>query len=292
MLRARAAGGALLLAVLAAWVTAGPARAQSQPGQAEITKLAGRVEVLRKGQSQWAATALGARLVDGDEIRTHPGGSAELRLPDGSTLVVVENSRLVMNRLQFDARAQTRTALLHLVAGRVRASVAHAAISLVRTRQSNFAISTPTAVAAVRGTLYEVGFDAAQRIMHVAVLVRDPNRPEGLVSCASFVQALGTVLVQEGLASIATPWGGCGAPVPLALLPDAGLIGTLRNPVVPPAGALNDPVTLPAFIPGLVGAPPPVIGTGFPGIGTLAPEPPSTLGQNLQQTPASEPATQ
>ena len=268
------------------------APAQTAQGQAEIAKLAGRVEVQRKGQSQWGATAVGARLGEGDEIRAHAGGSAELLLPDGSTVVLAENSRLVVNRLEFDPQSKSRTALFHLVAGKVRAAVAQAAVTLVRARQSNFAISTPTAVAAVRGTLYEVTFDAAQRIMRVAVLVRDPNRPDGIVSCASFIQTLGSVLIREGLASQATPWGGCGAPVPIATLPDAALIGTLQNPIVPPPAAFNDPVTLPPYIPGLTSTPPPPISTGFPGINVNAPEPPSTVGADTLQTPASQPANQ
>jgi hypothetical protein len=280
--RARVAGA--LLALAAAFAPAA-AWAQAQgPGHAEVVKLAGRVEVQRKGApAQWAATAVGARLADGDEIRAHAGSSAELALPDGSTVVVAENSRLVVNRLEFDTQGKSRTALFHLVAGKARAAVNQAAITLVRARQSNFAISTPSAVAAVRGTLYEVTYDAAQSTMRVAVLVRDPKRPDGVVNCASYVDSLGSVLVREGLASSATPWGGCGPPVSIRFLPDANLVGTLFNPIVPPSGAFNDPVVVPTNIPGLTAAPPSVINTGFQGGGDA----PSTIGAD---TPATVPA--
>jgi hypothetical protein len=50
------------------------------------------------------------------------------------------------------------------VVGKVRAAIAQTAITLVRTRQSNFGISTPTAVAAARGTIVWVYFDGATLI--------------------------------------------------------------------------------------------------------------------------------
>ena len=53
---------------------------------------------------------MGAKLVAGDEIRAPVGASAELALPDGSTLFVAENSRLAVSKLEFDAQEQTRLA--------------------------------------------------------------------------------------------------------------------------------------------------------------------------------------
>src|SRR5262249_9497651 len=78
---------------------------------------------------------------------------AELKLPDGSTLLLSENSRMVLTRLKFDPRTREReSSYVHLVVGKVRAILASASVTLVRARQSNFAISTPAAVAAARGT--------------------------------------------------------------------------------------------------------------------------------------------
>jgi hypothetical protein len=57
--------------------------------------------------------------------------------------------------------------LLHLVVGKVRATIAQAAITLARARQSNFAISTPTAVAAARGTILWVFTDGQKSMMAV-----------------------------------------------------------------------------------------------------------------------------
>jgi FecR protein len=148
---------AVVLSVLV--VGAVPTPSAAQQSTAELTKVVGRVEVLRKGQTQWVPGVIGAHLAEGDDIRAFSGATAELTLPDTSTVVLAENSRLLISRLELDPKNQSRTVLLHLAVGKLRATIAQAAISLVRARQSNFAISTPTAVAAARGTIVWVFTD-------------------------------------------------------------------------------------------------------------------------------------
>ena len=173
--------GAVLIAILTGLILladAGTAFAQaSTAGTAEIRRLAGRVEVLRKGQTQWVPAVAGMRLTEGDDIRAWDAASAELLTTDGSTLVLSENSRLFVTRLEYDARNQTRNALFHLVTGKVRAIVSHAAIRLIQARQSNFAITTPVAVAAARGTDFVVMFNDVRQEMQMAVLVEGPPTP-------------------------------------------------------------------------------------------------------------------
>ena len=166
--------GALLVLAIA-----GSAEAQLRAGTAELKAVTGQVEIQQKGQTQWAPAVVGAKLAEGDNIRAHAGGSAILGLPDGSTLFVSENSRIVVTKLEVNQQNQTRNVLIHLVVGKVRAVVAKASITLVKARQSNFAITTPTAVAAARGTDFEVTCNAAQQVMRVAVLPepRDGSKP-------------------------------------------------------------------------------------------------------------------
>jgi hypothetical protein len=154
--------GALLVLALAGPVTA----QQALPG-AELKRVVGRVEILSKGQTQWIPAVVGARLAEGDDIRAYSGATAELALPDTSTVVVAENSRLLLTKMEYDTQSQSRLVLLHLVVGKVRATVAQAAITLARVRQSNFAISTPTAVAAARGTILWVFTDGQKSMMAV-----------------------------------------------------------------------------------------------------------------------------
>jgi hypothetical protein len=159
------------------------AEAALAPGQAEVKRVTGKVEVMAKGQKAWAPATAGMKLAAGDDIRAHAGSAAELALPDGSTVFLAENSRFVVQQLDFDATDNTRVASFHLVVGKMRAVVSKAAVGLVRTRQSNFSISTPAAVAAARGTDFEVTYDAAQKTMRLAVLKEDADdegpRPGG-----------------------------------------------------------------------------------------------------------------
>src|SRR6266511_3659420 len=154
--------GAVLFLVLS-----DPVSAQPAAPNAELKRVIGRVEVLRKGQTQWVPAVIGDRLVEGDDIRAFSGAQVELVLPDTSTVVLAENSRLLVTKLEFDPQRQSRVFLFPLPVGTVRATVAQAALTLARIRQSNFAVSTPTAVAAARGTIMWVYTDGASTTMAV-----------------------------------------------------------------------------------------------------------------------------
>jgi len=127
----------------------------------------GRVEVLQKGQTQWIPAVVGAQLAEGDDIRAYAGAMAELALPDSSTVMLTENSRLLLTKMEFDTQNRSRFVLLHLAVGKVRATIAQAAVALTRARQSNFTISTSTAVAAARGTIMWVFTDGDKSMMAV-----------------------------------------------------------------------------------------------------------------------------
>jgi hypothetical protein len=230
---------------------------------------------------------LGAKLVEGDDVRAFSGASAELQLPDGSTLLVAENSRIVMTKLDFDQTNQSRVVLVHLAVGKVIATLTQGALTLVRARQSNFAITTPTSVAAARGTQYEVLTDAGQT--RVAVLAEDqkaapaPWRQGSYVECIPLGQPFQRTTVLAGYVSVE-----CGPPSSVSLYPD---IGTLRwTPVDPSAvaGVIAAPaVTAPPLTQTLT-----MIGQGVAPqqvlFLTVSPDPPvpapairpSTLGQD------------
>jgi hypothetical protein len=158
---------ALTLGALLQLTLANLASAQQAPPSAELKRVIGRVEILRKGQTQWIPAVIGAQLVEGDDIRAFSGAQAELTLPDTSTVLLAENSRLLVTKLEYDRQQQSRFVLLHLVVGKVRAVIAQTAITLVRARQSNFAISTPTAVAAARGTIVWLYTDGVRSLVAV-----------------------------------------------------------------------------------------------------------------------------
>jgi len=230
---------AMALGALIALALPHPAGAQQVPGSAELTRVVGRVELLRKGQTQWGPAVVGAHLVEGDDIRAFSGASAELLLPDKSTVVLAENSRLLMTKLEYDPQNQSRLVLLHLAVGKVRAVIAQASVTLVRLRQSNFAISTPTAVAAARGTIVWVFTDGQSSLVAV--------EPEAGVLLPSRVDCIPLKGLPAGgpqggqtifAGSMATD---CAAPTPIQ-----PQFLTLNNPATANAAALaGGPVVVP-----------------------------------------------
>jgi len=261
---------AMILGSLLPLAVTNPALAQQAPPSAELKRVIGRVEILRKGQTQWVPAVIGAQLVEGDDIRAFSGAQAELALPDTSTVQLAENSRLLLTKLEYDPQNQSRLVLLHLVVGKVRAAIAQTAITLVRARQSNFGISTPTAVAAARGTVVVIYTDGVTRTLMAHHL--EPNlRFVPRIECITVATTQSTKR-QMVLAGYATT--DCG---PTAAIPPQFL--TLSNPATAGTPLLNAPVAVPGNIEQLV--------TGIGGLEAGAPVSFSTIGSPFGFGPPS-----
>jgi len=251
-----------------------PASAQEPRASVELKRVVGRVEILRTGQTQWLPAVVGARLVEGDDIRAFSGASAELAFPDTSTVVLVENSRLLVSKLEFDQQKQSRIVLLHLAVGKLRAAIAQTAVTLVRARQSNFAISTPTAVAAARGTIIWLFTDGRKSLMAVEpepgrrfqpkieciTLARTERKRQEVLAgnettdCAPPVLASIQFFTLSNLATAGANLGGpVGAPSAVSVLALVSATGPGTDPAVSstdPPGGLAGPASF--------GDPPPV----------------------------------
>jgi hypothetical protein len=218
MLRPRSVVAGLVAAlVLTAWSQAG---AQMRPSSAEISRANGRVEIMPKGQTNWTLAAVGARLVEGDQIRAMAGSAADLTLPDGSTILIAENTRFAVTKLDYDVASRDRDASFHVVAGKVRAQVSTAAVQLVRARQSNFNISTPNGVAAVRGTILITAFNPATQET-LTFVFPSPGQAPGSAR-VTFVNRNGQAVTLTGgnfVRQVANQPPG--APAPVSTLPGA-----------------------------------------------------------------------
>lgn len=209
------------LAALLFLVLVGVAEAQGTGPAATVRRLTGRVEIMRQQRPPWVPAVVGAQLAVGDDVRAFGASSALLALPDGSTLLVAENSRLVVTKLDFDAQNRNRNSVFHLVLGKVRAVVAQPAFLLVRGRQANFAITTPTAVAAARGTDFVVIYENPT--------TAGPLTGDIFLSCGQT-----WLSIPPGFLSLQ-----CGPPQPI---PDLGAFGSPSHTGSPPPG---DPATWP-----------------------------------------------
>ena len=203
--------------VLVAWSAAD---AQMRPSSAELVRVSGRVEILPKGQTTWTPASVGARLVEGDQVRAMAGAAADLTLPDGSTILIAENTRFAVTKLDYDTANRDRDATFHVVAGKVRAQVSQAAVQLVRARQSNFNISTPNGVAAIRGTVVVIVFNPATQ-ESTAYVFPSPGQSPGSAR---------VTLVNRGGQAVTVTGGNFvrqvgnqppGAPTPISSLPAA-----------------------------------------------------------------------
>ncbi len=166
---------------------------------ATVAAFRGDVRVIRDGEIRPAAR--GFELREGDEIETGPNGFVTLALPDESRVSLPSASRVAVERL--------RQVLLTDSLDR-RFTLRHGQSDMKVTPMANpasrFLITTPVAVAAVRGTEYRVEFTPADmravtEVTEGRVLVR-------------LVDGSAEVLVEAGFAAVATP-SGLGGPLAL-----------------------------------------------------------------------------
>lgn len=141
-------GGLVLLALLA--MGAGGPLEVATPS-AGLVFVAGKVQVCPHGGS-WQPARQGAVLVAGDSLRTGPDSVAVLALWDGTTMNVADSTALRIVDLSEGADGLVRR--FQITAGRVWSNVQSAAGS-----KSTFEVEGPQAVAAVRGTAFEVAVD-------------------------------------------------------------------------------------------------------------------------------------
>ena len=167
------------------------------------------------------------------------------RLADGSTLVVAENSRIVVAHSSSIGR--TRRARCSSpgggqgegggVPGR-RHARASAPVEL----------HDLDADGGGRGARHDVR-GRVRRAEHDARRGDREGSPAGDrrgLACLS-IQDGSSVLVREGLASYAMMGtSGCSPPIPISLLPDASLVGTLQNPIVPGPPSVTPSSSLPS----------------------------------------------
>jgi hypothetical protein len=181
MTHPRRLGAIVVIAALAVLIASAPAAAQAartalKAATVDVTRATGQVEVQRKGQGAWSRATAGTKLGEGDHVRALAGGSADLAYPDGSTVLLAENSRLVMTKLEYDPATRSRNIASHLGVGKIKAEVKRAAVELIRARQANFHISTPVGVAAVRGTVVFIAFNPSTNQLFVAA-APSPGQP-------------------------------------------------------------------------------------------------------------------
>jgi ferric-dicitrate binding protein FerR (iron transport regulator) len=131
---------------LMAWTGA---RAQALVS-ARVLSSEGPVEIQRRGQGQAGLTKIEYRVNDelatGDVIKTLKGGRLVLGLTDGSQAIIGEQTTVEITDLSRSPRT-----IFNVLRGKTRIK-----IEKMGGRPNPYRVNTPTAVIAVRGTLFDV----------------------------------------------------------------------------------------------------------------------------------------
>ncbi len=126
-----------------------------QPVSAVMMFVVGDVQLtLPNGEVKPAL--VGDELPMDSEVKVSTGGTATLQFADGALLVLEENSHIVMDLLTQHQDTGMVNTQLNLLLGAAKSRVPK------RQPRSNFSVSTPSAIAAVRGTEFRVSARAGQ----------------------------------------------------------------------------------------------------------------------------------
>lgn len=118
---------------------------------ASAEKIQGTVEVSRGGNGKYIALAQGSAIKTGDVVRTGSDGQAEFKWVDGTRWKVMPNTLITVKKSVTNIARHADYSELGLTSGKVFIRIMKAL-----TAASRFEVETPTAVAAVRGTIFSV----------------------------------------------------------------------------------------------------------------------------------------
>lgn len=165
---------------------------------------------------------VGSQVRQGMRVETGPNSSVAITMPDGSSISLPSQSRIVVDKLRRILLTGGMDRNFKLEAGRSKSSV-----TPMKDPANNFRVTTPLSVAAVRGTDFRVGVDeTGERALTEVVggtvgVEAGPNPVE--------------VAIPKGFGAVSTPGG---TEPPVALLPppqlqqvertDSGVIITAR----------------------------------------------------------------
>ncbi len=139
-------------------------------GNAKITLLQGEAYLTRKGITKDDSLKIHDLLQQGDKIQTSGNSRIEILLPDNSYIRFGENTQFILESASLNSRKKIRDISVKMFFGRVWAKA-----SKLFAGKGRFAISTRTAVAGVRGTVYRMNVNednsAVVKVYYGEVLV-------------------------------------------------------------------------------------------------------------------------
>jgi hypothetical protein len=179
------------------------ATAQAQDGRSigQVTGLDGKVTVLPQGKFTPELLTLRRPVFREDIIETDRASKVHITLTDATVISLGEQSRLELSHFSQEARQQTRVGRFAITMGVFRA------ILKEMFPPSTFEVTTPTAIAAIRGTelMGEVSLNSTAIVVldgTVAVSNIRPSLPEQVV----LTPGMGTTVTSGQPPSAPTRW--------------------------------------------------------------------------------------
>jgi len=141
---------------------------KQQPTPAVIVAVSGTAYVKIANNKQTAPLKAGMKINIQSEIVTEKGATVVLRFADDSTLVIQQNSSVNMDKLTVHGSSGMVDSRMRLQRGRVESQVIP-----FKNKGSRFEITTPAAVASVRGTKFRVSMNPKSATMLSEVIEGD-----------------------------------------------------------------------------------------------------------------------
>jgi hypothetical protein len=177
------------------------ADAQQAKHIGRVTGLEGKVTVLHSGKFAPEPLTLHKAVFQEDIVETERASKVRITLTDATVISLGEQSRLELKHLSHDARQQTRSARLAISLGFFRAVLQQLIPS------SSFEVTTPTAVAAIRGTdlMGEVSADATAIVALEGTVTVSNIRPH-VGGLSTLTAGMGTTVTRDEPPSPPTRW--------------------------------------------------------------------------------------
>lgn len=190
-----------------------------------VSKVVGKVEVIKAGTTELIPATDGMTLSIGDTLKTGDNSSVTLTFLAGNMLQVVSNAQLKIEKNQLEGETPALNARVAITSGQLKAILKNLP------PKSVFEVETPTAVAAVRGTVYYVGSNGEIYVEEGSVTVTN------ILTGEQFV-------VYEGQIAVVSESGAVDGPRE----PAAGEVDTLTSEFVPLAAEPYTPPERPDIV--------------------------------------------
>ncbi|NML31763.1 peptidase M23 [Paraburkholderia sp. G-4-1-8] len=173
---------------------------------------------------------VGETLIEGEHLITGPNGFTTLDLPDGSHVVVSQESELSIEKLRHITLTGATSWIFGLHQGEVEGQVA-----LATRRSDLFQIHSPSVVAGVRGTHFKVDYNVAAQTTAISVLKGavgvDPLTLDGrsVALVPGMPLDAAEQLLTAGFGNVSPAGGAIGRPVMLLPAPSLVEPGRLQD---------------------------------------------------------------